>query len=202
MKKALLTVATVLAVSCLQAKEQGAAPAGIHAKAPLSFIENKGQVVDQDGRHRSDIDYKLVADGMVMFIGDGQLHYQWSRLANSKVNSQNSKTSDPASSTDFYRMDVTLLGANKNAKVVAEEAQAYYENYYLPQCPGGAVAHSYSKITYKNVYPNIDWVIYISHESEVMSRESKNTPLHPRLSNNKELWQPSQEGTYIPNGRW
>jgi hypothetical protein len=37
-----------------------------------------------------------------------------------------------------------------------------YENYYLPGCPANGVsAHAFEKITFKNVYPSIDWVIYI-----------------------------------------
>jgi hypothetical protein len=63
----------------------------------------------------------------------------------------------------FYRLDVELLNANKNAQVITEEKQAYYENYYTPGTGAhGATAHTYKRITYKNIYPNIDWVLYIS----------------------------------------
>ncbi|MBS1781356.1 MAG: T9SS type A sorting domain-containing protein [Bacteroidetes bacterium] len=139
---------------------------------PLQFIENKGQVVDQDGKRRTDIDYKLDAGNMQLFIGDGRLHYQW--IANSKVipaePGQKSNvglwdvrkdTAEPAD-IRYSRMDVTLVGADKNATVTATEEQDYVENYYLPQCPDGVTAHSYKKITYRNVYPQIDWVLYIS----------------------------------------
>ena len=44
---------------------------------PLSFIENKGQIIDQHGQRRNDIDYKLETPGMSIFVGNGQLHYQW-----------------------------------------------------------------------------------------------------------------------------
>lgn len=51
---------------------------GFAAKRPLAFTENKGQVTDQDGTSRSDIDFKLsAAPGLNLFIGKGQLHYQW-----------------------------------------------------------------------------------------------------------------------------
>ncbi len=43
----------------------------------LSFEENKGQVSDQHGTSRPDIQYSLSAPGMTVFIGDGQLHYQF-----------------------------------------------------------------------------------------------------------------------------
>ncbi len=161
------------------------------------FTENKGQIIDQHGKHRSDIDFKAEGDGVVMFVGDAQLHYQWYSADNSKFKIQNSKEDDiprpPKADTPFeggmlgspfqggkgdvdsrmevYRMDVELIGANKNAELVTEDKQEYTENYYLPQCPDGATAHSYSRIIYKNVYPNIDWVIYTN--SKVKSQNSK-----------------------------
>ncbi len=181
---------------------------------PLSFIENKGQITDQYGKHRSDIDFKTEAGAMVMFVGDAQLHYQWYRT-DSKFKIQNSKgddiplapfiggmlaspfegnnakspsgdlgvhspfeggvrpsrTGDVDSRMEVYRMDVELIGANKNAELITEDKQEYTENYYLPQCPDGATAHSYSRIIYKNVYPNIDWVIYTN--SKVKNQKSK-----------------------------
>src|SRR4051812_48692611 len=63
----------------------------------LSFIENKGQITDQYNKPRNDIDYKLDAGGMIMFIGNGQIHYQWNQVDNSKAKSQNSKTGDQIS---------------------------------------------------------------------------------------------------------
>ncbi len=140
-------------------------PAQINARQDLHFLENKGQIVDQDGKRRTDIDYQLNAGGMQLFIGDGQLHYQW--VSNSKVKSKNSKVgfANPENEvpelTNYYRMDVELVGANKQATVVASDKQDYYEHYYLPQVQGEA--HSFKKITYKSVYPNIDWVIYINN---------------------------------------
>jgi hypothetical protein len=118
----------------------------------LYFMENNGQVVDQNNNARTDIQYKLSANGIDMFLGHGQLHYQFS------------KTEKKTASVSTYRMDVELLGSNPDAQVVAEEKQDYFERYYLPQFgENGMVASAYKKITYKNVYNNIDWVIYIKN---------------------------------------
>ena len=46
-----------------------------------------------------------------------------------------------------------------DAVIESEELPGYEERYYLLQCYG-SVAHGFKKITYKNVYPNIDWVLY------------------------------------------
>src|SRR4051812_47784278 len=46
----------------------------------LLFIENKGQVKDQDGNARPDIQYKLAATGgLNIFIGNAAIHYQFHR---------------------------------------------------------------------------------------------------------------------------
>lgn len=115
----------------------------------FAFIENKGQIVDQNGLHRNDIQYRLSTGGMNVFVGNGQLHYEWARETNGKI--------------DVYRMDVSLEGANTAAIPIPAEKQHSYDRYYLPQCPGGILAHTYGKITYQNVYPGIDWVLYTSN---------------------------------------
>lgn len=126
------------------------------------FIENKGQITDQYQHLRKDIDYKIDGGAVTVFVGDGQLHYQWTKAKQSiKSKLQLLQDATPErNEADMYRMDVTLVGANKNAEVINDDRQAYYENHYTPLHPDGVLAHSYQKITYKNVYPNIDWVLY------------------------------------------
>lgn len=136
------------------------------------FIENKGQIVNQDRVTRTDIDFKLQAAGISAFIGSGQLHYQWVRQAasnNSKTQQDvfisDKKPWNVATPVNIYRMDVALEGANTHATPVADEQADYYENYYLPQCPEGTQAKSFSKIIYRNIYPNIDWVLFTNNSS-------------------------------------
>jgi hypothetical protein len=160
---------------------------------PLAFIENKGQIVDQYGKQRKDIDVKLEANGLTVFVGDGAIYYQWTRQSGASTTSPRPDagvanwqafapgvirsahetadakfkggTEDREPETqpvniETYRMDVELVGADKEATVVYGSKQNYFENYYLPQCPDGATAYSYNTITYKNVYPGVDWVLY------------------------------------------
>jgi len=119
---------------------------GGSAPKPLSFIENKGQVAGA-------VRYTLSTPGMNLYLGDAKLHYQFRKLENGKSNSPK---------MHVYRMDVELLGANPNARVVATEGQEYYENYLtVANHPEGITAHSYNRVTYKDVYPGIDWVVYV-----------------------------------------
>ncbi|MGN6568031.1 MAG: SBBP repeat-containing protein [Flavipsychrobacter sp.] len=127
-------------------------------KKPLVFIENKGQITNQHYNARNDIQYKLSGNGMDVFVGNGALHYQFNKVSFSKVNKTfNAKT---------YRVDVALVGANKNATATAADEQEYQESYRLARLGDKQLTvHSFKKITYKDVYPNIDWVLYVKNNS-------------------------------------
>lgn len=139
----------------------------------LQIIENKGQVTDQYYQSRYDIDAKIEGNNVLLFIGDGQLHYQWIREKEpaSNQSSQDQRNiidSNGSSEVLIYRMDVVLLGANKNAKVLFEEPTGYTEHYYKEHTKEvGVHVSGYSKIIYKNIYPNIDWVLYTTREGKI-----------------------------------
>lgn len=129
-------------------------------KSPSFFLENKGQVTDQDGISRTDIDFKVSATtGLNVFIGKNGLHYQWADVA--------SKQNGSTEAVSMYRMDVSLLESNPNAAVTVEKKQTFTERYYLASLPNGTVAHSFAKVTYHNVYPNIDWVLYFNEAGQL-----------------------------------
>lgn len=191
MKKRLYFILSILLaglLSCLlsavevQGKTVAAAvnPAGSTVSAlserqkPLTFIENKGQVVDQNRTIRTDIQFRMgAANGLNIFIGNGAIHYQFCKIDRKKQNVNNSngipnnkfKAPEADENTyDLYRMDVELVGANKNAHVITEQQQEYTENYFTSGSgENGTAVHSFNKITYKDIYPNIDWVLYVSN---------------------------------------
>ncbi len=136
----------------------------------LSFIENKGQIVDQYQQRRNDIDFSLAASGgLSIFIGDGSIHYQFSKCENpEQMQLPDNFPFDTGAHEledslvySMYRMDVELVGANKDAEIIREEKQRYYENHYTNGLTGtDARANAYNRIVYKDVYPHIDWVLY------------------------------------------
>jgi len=134
----------------------------------IAFTENKGQIIDQFGHPRPDIDFKVEGQGVNIFVGDGQMHYQWNKMTNRTLGSplqllKSGKQLDIT--TETYRMDVTLIGANKNAVGIATEEQGYEERYYTSVLNDGVV-HTYKKITYRDVYPHIDWVLYTASDAK------------------------------------
>ncbi len=142
-----------------------------HKPAPLSFIENKGQVTDQSQNSRNDIQFIIkAAPGLTVFIGCGSILYQFSKSDNLSVGKQDSKNSglkfETAGPVSFSmdRMDVALIGCNKKAKVTAEGKLEYSESYFTNVAGNSdSKAAAYNKITYKDIYPGIDWVLYIKN---------------------------------------
>ncbi len=155
-----------------------------HGQQGLYFTENKGQVTDQHHNPRPDIHFKTAAtNGLNIFISAGKIHYQWTKHETTTSSSRpqwkdltitdGDPSAPPRSAqgderVEMYRMDVHLLNANPKAKIVTEQKQSYYEQYYLPHTGAeGATAHAWRKITYKEVYPHIDWVFYINPQGKV-----------------------------------
>jgi hypothetical protein len=140
----------------------------------MLLLENKGQVKDQYGCARNDIQFEVRSAGINIFIGDGKLHYQFTHCfytndcpAGDVCNAKNGITEFyPPTATlnkiTSYRMDVELVGTTGKIEAVAEQPQDYYENYFLNN--DEIVAHTCKRVVYKNVYPDIDWVIYIDGE--------------------------------------
>jgi hypothetical protein len=132
----------------------------------LSFIENIGQVTDQYGIPRTDIDFKVPAsEGLNIFITKGKLYYQWSGVSPAAPDITRQGV---VGDVHMYRLDVALVGASPSPGISTEWPQSYQERYYLPQFgAGGKVARSYKKVIYHNVYPNIDWIFYINPDGKL-----------------------------------
>ena len=58
---------------------RGQSPATKQFGHPLTITENIGQVTDQNGKPRSDVQYTTGNKGLSIFIGNGELHYQFKK---------------------------------------------------------------------------------------------------------------------------
>ncbi len=146
-----------------------------------SFIENKGQIIDQWQQARPDIDFKIAAaEGLNIFIGPNGLHYQWAAAGQKSVlagiipdfGSMQNEHDTLVNALSLYRMDVKLLGANSKPCFVKGAKNAYYERYFQPWLNkgndnAGITVHSFDKITYKDVYPGIDWTFYFNDAGQL-----------------------------------
>ena len=146
--------------------------------APSGFEENKGQVLTTAGDAASFVYYRLTQGNTSVFLlGNGiayqfnRMHYpEGSRREGAKTYAALEKDAhlDPAKQQDLdalskdirletYRMDMLLEGANADARITTEGRSADYTQYYTHDVLD---VYSYTRVTYHEVYPGIDWVVY------------------------------------------
>ena len=140
----------------------------------LLFIENKGQVIDDENNVRPDILYSINTNkGVKAYLTKKGVMYAWiqvekeSKLENDE-NAPSKFEQAENTKTNTYQMDMELIGANENPEVIAEGISENYTNYYLAHCPDGITnVKSYTKIIYKNIYKDIDLVFYPNAENKL-----------------------------------
>lgn len=156
MRVTLTTAITILALTAafnVNASEPSIKQTGI------SFTENKGQVCDQNFKPRPDVMFSGTSDGMVYHLTNTGISYQLSKIESWKETiEEKTKTKLRAPNvTSIYRIDVKWMGINNNVKIEKGNPLEGEANYYLQQCPNGALnVKSYSDVTYKNIYNGID----------------------------------------------
>ena len=137
----------------------------------LLFMENRGQVADADGKPRPEILFTSQNGGAKLYFTANAIHYQFTKTeypkgydsikGNKHVEITSKDLPEKKVKQSTHRFTVALQGANPHPSIIKEQQSDYFENYYLAQCPNGILGvKSYQKITYQNVYPGIDWVIY------------------------------------------
>lgn len=158
------TVTLILCLISVQWSAFGFDKGTFRQQQSLSFEENKGQITDQKGNPRTDIDYILKAPGLDIFIGKGVIHYQFYKTQPERELSTPINTGISATTIATQRIDVLLMGSNMEAGVLAENAIGGMNHYYTnPKFKNGVATRQFQKITYKNIYPGIDWVLYIQN---------------------------------------
>ena len=66
----------------------------------------------------------------------------------------------PLSIINYHRIDITLEGAYPECQIIPSEPLTEYFNYFTANVPPEGIKNvrQYSKITYKDIYPDIDLV--------------------------------------------
>jgi len=139
-----------------------------------SFYENKGQIVDQNGKENSNVKYLFHSAGLNVQLRSSGFSYDI--YETKKTPNPNSSKFRKDQSIDtktyhydefnyenqFHRIDIELINSNKTTKIIAEGRSSDYNNYYnIPNKPKGIThVYRYQKISYKNIYPNIDLVFF------------------------------------------
>ena len=131
------------------------------------FIENKGQMVDQNGNPNPDVLFMNVSSGLKVQLTKKGFSYECYKIDRKESEAQSamkqgSKLLTPAkqvpSTMQIHRVDIALENMNQQAEVIAEDPASDVINYYTPGTPEEGITgvKHYQKVTYKNIYPNID----------------------------------------------
>jgi len=134
------------------------------ATAPkLAFTENKGQIVDLDGKVRPDVLFTAENNGVKMYFRNDALSY---------VFTQTAKEGDAVVVKSLYRADVEFLGANPNPRILTEKSTGTNTHFYLGHNPKGVTnVKSYEKIVYQNIYPSIDLAFFTTENGTALKYE-------------------------------
>jgi hypothetical protein len=135
-----------------------------HAEAPpISFMENKGQIHDQNDKPRPDVLFGAMAGNMAFHLKTTGVSYQLTRV-NSYKEVEDPKTNLMRNEIDqqtIYRVDLSWLNANLNLRTTTDQTLEGFNNYYLENCPNGALnVKSYTGVTVHNLYNGINLHYY------------------------------------------
>ena len=158
----------------------------VERKPIQSFIENKGQYSLRDKNFNiskveyaydgSNQDYFFTKEGVIIELTDQQkrIKSEEERKARAEKKKQGFKDREDfvAFENEGHRMQIEKddifakwIGANKNLNIIVEDKDEYYHNYSFYDFAGKLsncnFVSSYKKLTYKNLYDNIDAVYEI-----------------------------------------
>ncbi|MBS1914318.1 MAG: SBBP repeat-containing protein [Bacteroidetes bacterium] len=142
-----------------------------HGMAP-GFVENRGQLADENGNPRPDLLFQLKFGGTAIYLAADRIHYLYERPSGGEASGsgghgearrRRAMRSDSITA-EACRMDLEFLGGNPGVHLEAQEQLPGVENYILGNCPAGVLGvRRYHTVTYHDLYPNIDLVLYAGH---------------------------------------
>ena len=128
------------------------------ANAQTGFTPNQGQFANQEGKPAYNVLFKACGTGPGIFVTTSGLTYLFEQ---SRTELTIDRDETIPRTMDWSAIHMELVGASilKENIVVEDELPGVY-NYYYAHCPQGILGvKSYHKVTIKNIYPGIDWVL-------------------------------------------
>ncbi len=135
------------------------------------FIENLGQIRDQNNRPRTDVLYSYSSGDMSFHVKKTGISYQlhstkdWNKEVDKKLELEE----QTPGISEITRVDLEWLNSNKNCRVSKGRELSERFNYYNSSFPEGLLGiSSYSDITIEDIYHDIDLHYY--HEWKNIKR--------------------------------
>ena len=143
------------------------------------FIENKGQIIDQNSKPNPAVLYLLNTPGMNVQLRRGGFSYD---LYSFPSPTEKNATPPPLHSRErrarceslsgemnFHRIDFNLIGSDPDCELVISGQSQDYLNYYTTgtSVDGVTFVRSYQTVIYRNIYPYIDLEFLVDQKSGV-----------------------------------
>ena len=140
---------------------------------PVRFLENKGQMKNTNHEPVPFVLFKAEAPGMNLYVTEKGLTYTFFKIEKDDKKKEEEETGKDfmlewekgKKRTEMAWISMHLKGASiKKENIIREGESREHFNYFYGHCPEGIYGvKQYEKITIKNVYPGIDWVLYNSN---------------------------------------
>ncbi len=147
----------------------------------IGFAENKGQIIDQKGNPNPNVKFLLNSRGLnVQLRNNGFSYdvYETKKVPMTEADlrkrknlnldlKRNEDLPDYSLETVNHRVDIDFEDSNVGVVLEASGKSKDYDNYYtLKHAPEGVLmVHQFEKVTYKNLYPNVDVVFFVPADS-------------------------------------
>jgi hypothetical protein len=112
------------------------------------FIENKGQVKNENGLQDRSVLFTYASPEMDVFVRKSGLTYQFKRYNSEGVYAE--------------RVDVNWKGCSETAVAKGLQKTDYTENYFLDGSSNSVSA--FKEVRLSNVYPGVDWRIFVTEK--------------------------------------
>jgi PKD repeat protein len=129
----------------------------------FGFIENKGQIIDQERKPNMDVKYMLSLPGNNILLKANGFSYD-TYIGETKENPSHRMTDTLLKDKLKYlnkeviykhhRVDVEFVDINPAVEIIAQEPYNDFINYYSEN--GQTTVSHFGKVLYKNIYPGID----------------------------------------------
>jgi len=138
---------------------------------PVKFLENAGQMTDASGKAIPFVLFKASVPGLDLYVTEKGLTYVFNKVINPIAigPDKESQTPDVLPGLEkiaytWERVDMNLKDAKiRKENIIKENPEQGLYHYYYAHCPDGIKnVKQYGKLTIKNIYPGIDWVLYNS----------------------------------------
>jgi hypothetical protein len=151
------------------------------SSANYGFTENRGQIRGKNGEPVKEILFKAAAPGIDIYLTTTGITYVFSRIEKKKKSLLEKLKEkllprlvrNPEEEADMKGLctmeGMALVGASvkkENIEMERPVGNGFYSNFYSALYTEGILeVKTYEKITVRNVYPGIDWVIHCTNDS-------------------------------------